>query len=91
MTPAFWIWIALFTAAGAAAAAARRLLARARARLSGALRPRRRAWVVAITDEYLHEYTGLTREDLERTFREPKRRGPLVDLDRSADGRAKHA
>jgi hypothetical protein len=71
MTPAFWILVAAFTAMRSAARAARAGLGRWGAAIAGALRRRRRAKVMIVADEYLNEYTGLTRAELDQIFRDP--------------------
>jgi hypothetical protein len=76
MTPAFWIFALILAAARSAFSRLRGRLARWRVRISRTLHPRPRAKVVLVTDAYLHEYTGLTRADLERAFGDPARRRP---------------
>jgi len=71
MTPTFWILVGILARLRAALPALRTRLARWRVRAARALRLRRRARVVVVADEYLREYTGLTRADLEQAFRDP--------------------
>jgi len=82
MTPMFSIWISAFAAAGRAARTAGVRLAQWGAHFVHGLRERRRAKVKVVGDEYLHEYTGLTRADLDWAFRDPVWSRRSAGLDR---------
>ncbi len=74
MTPVFWLMAAIVAGVRAALAASWPRLVRAHSRASQVLRARRRAKVVIVAQEYLPEYTGLTRAELDQVFKAPHRK-----------------